>query len=155
MLCRVAWQGVNRLLQDFSEGTTMIFRNVDKYVPVHATWRNSRRLSWAAPLWATRISYIRRSQEICAYCNSTDALGCSKQWALSLHSAAAVQCTSSICGPNYFCDCQQSGPNSFSRKSLIFKVQKQSLNNGSLGKSNIKHCTLMCIFELYVGRDTA
>jgi len=146
--------GCYRFLQNFTEGT-MIFRNVGKYLPVHATWHNSRQESWAAPLWATHISYIRKGQEICAYSNSTDPVGCSKWWKLSLYSAAVVQCTSSIWGRNCFVTANSLAQIHFSRKSLIFKVQRQPLNNRGLEKSNIKHCTVMCIFLLYVRRDTA
>ena len=60
-----------------------------------------------------------------------------------------------IWSPNYVCEFQQSGPNYFHRKSLIFKVKKQSLGNRSLGKTDIKQCKITCRLELDIGPDTA
>lgn len=34
-----------------------------------------------------------------------------------------------FCGPNYSCDLQMPGPNKSSRKFLIFRLQKQPLDN--------------------------
>ena len=45
--------------------------------------------------------------------------------------------------------------NEFFRKSIIFKVQKQPLENRRLGKTNIKQCTMTCHFELDTGAGTA
>ena len=43
----------------------------------------------------------------------------------------------------------------FSRKSLVFKVEKWPLDDRSLGKTNIKQCKINCRFELDIGPGTA
>jgi hypothetical protein len=53
-----------------------------------------------------------------------------------------------LCSRNHSREFQQSGPNSFFRKSIIFKIQKQPLDGRSLGETNTKHCKITCRVEL-------
>jgi len=42
----------------------------------------------------------------------------------------------------------------FAENLLIFTVKNQPLSNGSLGKTNVKHCKILCRTELDVGPNT-
>ena len=54
-----------------------------------------------------------------------------------------------------FCDFQQSGPNYFSAKFLIFIVRKATTVLKELKENIIKHCKRMCRFELDIGPGAA
>ena len=56
---------------------------------------------------------------------------------------------------SYFCDFQQSSPNSFSAKFLIFKVQKAATVLPELWENVIKLCKRMCRSELDSGPGAA
>lgn len=60
-----------------------------------------------------------------------------------------------LCGPNSSREFQQSGHSSFSRKSLIFKVQRQPLDNRSLRKTMVKDSKVTCPFKFDIGPYTA
>ena len=56
-----------------------------------------------------------------------------------------------LCSPNYSCEFQQSGQNQYSRKSLIFRVQRQLLDNRSLRQTIIKYYKITCPFDIDIG----
>jgi len=58
-----------------------------------------------------------------------------------------------FCCSNYSCEFHESGPNQFSRKSLILMVQEQPFDTSSLGKRTY-HCKISCPIELNIGHGT-
>jgi hypothetical protein len=57
-------------------------------------------------------------------------------------------------GPTYPCELQQSGPEEFSVRSVIFTVPNQPLESRGLWKPNIKHCKICCRFDFDIGPVT-